>query len=78
MTRPELSLQRLVLGARIRTQHVDQEAEDSCALDVTQEPDSEAASCRRALDETGNVGHHEGALGVRRDDAQVGGKVVNG
>ena len=69
--RAELGDQRIVFRPRIGGRHVDQEAEDARPLEVLEEPDPETTPFRRALDQAGHVRHHERALRIRRDDAEV-------
>jgi len=60
------------IGLRIGRRHVDEMQQQSRTLQVPEEAHAEPGPVRGALDEPGNVGHHEAARGTRRDHAQIG------
>ena len=67
----ELLAHGVQVGGGVRGGEVDHEDEGPASRDVTQEPMAEALAPMGALDQSGDVGHHEPLL-ARLRDAEVG------
>ena len=59
------------IGFRIRRGDIDQVQQQARALQVLEEPNAQPGAFRRALDQSGDVGHDETAMDAHVDHAQV-------